>query len=35
MLGHRHLDSTAVYTQLLPAELKRVHRRAHPSRRRR
>ena len=35
MLGHRRLESTAVYTRLFPAELERVHRSAHPSERRR
>lgn len=31
MLGHRHLGSTQVYTRMLPADLKRIHRRSHPA----
>jgi integrase/recombinase XerD len=30
MLGHRSLESTKLYTRLLPADLKLAHRRAHP-----
>lgn len=35
MLGHRTLRSTEIYTHLLPLDLKRAHRRAHPAERRR
>lgn len=35
MLGHRTPRSTEVYTHLLPLDLKRAHRRAHPAERRR
>jgi site-specific recombinase XerD len=33
MLGHKHLSSTQIYTRVLPQDLKRVHRRCHPSER--
>lgn len=30
LLGHSHLESTQIYTQLLPLDLKKVHHRFHP-----
>jgi integrase/recombinase XerD len=30
MLGHKHLESTEVYTHLAPIDLKEVHRQSHP-----
>jgi integrase/recombinase XerD len=35
MLGHRQLDTTQIYTRLLPSDLKEAHRRSHPRERRR
>lgn len=35
MLGHADLKNTQIYTRIVPAELKRVHRAAHPSERNR
>ena len=35
LLGHRLVTTTQIYTQILPAELRRVYRRSHPRARRR